>query len=148
MVVIQAAEHASGGGLQGIAPTLIFALGLVIIVAFISATASSVYAQQRVANTIELGVQGMIGVDALQEVNTATNKRAPPSRSTDSSGGTDSSGSTDSSGGAEPSAGDTVVQVDLAETDMTPEEFRQSVTNMSDSETTDTTDDADDSTDR
>ena len=60
--------------LEAIASDLIFALGFVLIVAFIAAAASSVYAQQRVANTIELGVQGIVGVDTLQEVEDAHNE--------------------------------------------------------------------------
>ena len=58
--------------LEAIATDLVFALGFVLIIAFVAAAATATYAQQRVANTIELGVQGIVGVDTLREVDEAT----------------------------------------------------------------------------
>jgi len=58
--------------LEAIATDLVFALGFVLIIAFVAAAATATYAQQRVANTIELGVQGIVGVDTLREVDDAT----------------------------------------------------------------------------
>jgi len=55
-------------GLESMAPELVFLLGAVILIAFVASAASSIYAQQRVANTIELGVQGIVGINAMQEV--------------------------------------------------------------------------------
>jgi len=57
--------------LEAIASDLIFALGFILIVAFVAAAATAAYSQQRVANTIELGVQGIVGVDTLREVDKA-----------------------------------------------------------------------------
>ena len=60
--------------LEALAGDLVFALGFVLIIAFVAAAATAAYAQQRVANTIELGVQGIVGVDTLQEVERAHQK--------------------------------------------------------------------------
>jgi len=82
--------QSQGGGLQSIAPELIFLLGAVIIISFIASTASAVYAQQRVANTIEVGVQGIVGINSMQEVRRAAETNvADDSESTASAVGTD-----------------------------------------------------------
>ena len=67
MTVLQA----NSSSLQSVAPEFIILLGLVIVVAFVTSTASAVYAQQRVANTIELGVEGIVGINTMQEVSRA-----------------------------------------------------------------------------
>jgi hypothetical protein len=58
--------------LETIANELIFTLGFMLVSAVIANSAIHYLAQQQVTNTIDLGVQGILGIDTLQEIDNAT----------------------------------------------------------------------------
>jgi hypothetical protein len=58
--------------LESIANELTFTLGFILVTAVIANSAIHYLAQQQVTNTIDLGVQGILGIDTLQEIDNAT----------------------------------------------------------------------------
>jgi hypothetical protein len=58
--------------LENIANELTFTLGFILVTAVIANSAIHYLAQQQVTNTIDLGVQGILGIDTLQEIDRAT----------------------------------------------------------------------------
>jgi len=58
--------------LESIANELTFTLGFILVTAVIANSAIHYLAQQQVTNTIDLGVQGILGIDTLQEIDKAT----------------------------------------------------------------------------
>lgn len=58
--------------LETIANELTFTLGFILVTAVIANSAIHYLAQQQVTNTIDLGVQGILGIDTLQEIDNAT----------------------------------------------------------------------------
>jgi len=62
--------------LESIANELTFTLGFILVTAVIANSAIHYLAQQQVTNTIDLGVQGILGIDTLQEIDKATDGRS------------------------------------------------------------------------
>jgi len=61
---------------ESIANELTFTLGFILVTAVIANSAIHYLAQQQVTNTIDLGVQGILGIDTLQEIDNATDGRS------------------------------------------------------------------------